>query len=256
MTPVELVVSRVVDAQPKGSTRHMALCPAHDDRGASLSIGEGRGGRALVRCFAGCSAPAIVAAIGLSLADLMPASDRASLRAEHEARNEIRRQLRANRPETLKRVLGSEIERARSERLRRDPGDTPHVRGADMRRAYARVEALLGVRMPRRRTSALERAFGGEMPYAVRDRRWEGYAPHDRDPQWPVLFHRGLELAAWRWAAISDPLTPPPARLPAPRERTPGGELYDHLAVQIGARLLRDHALHAGAARRGKAIVR
>ena len=33
----------------------VARCPAHDDRGPSLSIGEGADGRLLLKCFAGCS---------------------------------------------------------------------------------------------------------------------------------------------------------------------------------------------------------
>ncbi len=49
-------------------------CPSHDDRTPSLSIAEGENGRALVRCHAdhGCTAESITAALGLSLADLMP----------------------------------------------------------------------------------------------------------------------------------------------------------------------------------------
>jgi DNA primase len=49
-----------------------AKCPAHPDRTASLSIAEGDDGRALLHCFAGCPAADVVAAIGLSLADLFP----------------------------------------------------------------------------------------------------------------------------------------------------------------------------------------
>ena len=50
----------------------MAKCPGHDDGSASLSVAEGSDGRILVWCFAGCDAEAIVAALGLTLADLMP----------------------------------------------------------------------------------------------------------------------------------------------------------------------------------------
>ena len=46
-----------------------AQCPAHDDREASLSIGQGRD-RALVNCHAGCAKLDILAALGLSWADL------------------------------------------------------------------------------------------------------------------------------------------------------------------------------------------
>ena len=50
----------------------MARCPAHEDANPSLSISEGNDGRALLHCHAGCSADAIVGALGLTLAELMP----------------------------------------------------------------------------------------------------------------------------------------------------------------------------------------
>jgi len=49
-----------------------ARCPAHDDRLASLSIGEGDDGRVLVKCHAGCTVEEIVATLGLGLRDLFP----------------------------------------------------------------------------------------------------------------------------------------------------------------------------------------
>jgi hypothetical protein len=48
-----------------------AKCPAHDDQHASLSIATGRDGRTLLHCHAGCTAEQIVAALGLTLRDLM-----------------------------------------------------------------------------------------------------------------------------------------------------------------------------------------
>lgn len=50
----------------------IARCPAHEDRAASLSIGEGRNGGILLHCFAGCDASAICFAIGMSVSDLFP----------------------------------------------------------------------------------------------------------------------------------------------------------------------------------------
>jgi DNA-binding transcriptional ArsR family regulator len=46
------------------------LCPAHEDRHASLSVTEGEDGRVLAKCFAGCEVEQIVAAIGLTMRDL------------------------------------------------------------------------------------------------------------------------------------------------------------------------------------------
>jgi len=45
-------------------------CPAHEDDRPSLSIGMGEDGRVLLRCFAGCSLDAILAALRLDVADL------------------------------------------------------------------------------------------------------------------------------------------------------------------------------------------
>jgi len=54
-------------------------CPAHDDQNPSGTLAEGADGRALVRCHAGCSTEAILAAIGLRMNDLFaeepPASE-------------------------------------------------------------------------------------------------------------------------------------------------------------------------------------
>lgn len=55
-----------------------AICPAHDDKNPSLDIDEGRDGRILVHCWAGCSAEAIARAVNLSLSDLCPDEGRVS----------------------------------------------------------------------------------------------------------------------------------------------------------------------------------
>lgn len=55
-----------------GADRWMACCPAHQDKTASLSIKDLPDGRMLLHCFAGCEPDAVLAAIGLTFADLMP----------------------------------------------------------------------------------------------------------------------------------------------------------------------------------------
>lgn len=45
-------------------------CPAHDDHKPSLSVAEGDDGRVLLTCHAGCRPEDIVAALGLTMADL------------------------------------------------------------------------------------------------------------------------------------------------------------------------------------------
>jgi hypothetical protein len=53
-----------------GRGRWQARCPAHRDDNPSLSIAEGRDGRILVLCRAGCTTEAVVTAMGLSMRDL------------------------------------------------------------------------------------------------------------------------------------------------------------------------------------------
>lgn len=70
-TPIEIVLSRLEN--PRRSPRGwVARCPSHEDRFPSLSVAEGRDGRALVNCFAGCTAEEIVSALGLEMSDLFP----------------------------------------------------------------------------------------------------------------------------------------------------------------------------------------
>jgi hypothetical protein len=68
--PVENLVG-LLDAK-RSSKGWVAHCPAHDDTTPSLSIDEGADGRALVICHAGCSIEAVLAKLGLKLADLFP----------------------------------------------------------------------------------------------------------------------------------------------------------------------------------------
>ena len=68
-------VERKTDFLPQRSQSDWrAQCPAHDDKQPSLSISEGQDGRVLMYCHAGCETPSIVAAIGMEMCDLMPAS--------------------------------------------------------------------------------------------------------------------------------------------------------------------------------------
>jgi hypothetical protein len=67
---VQDVLARLEGVKQSGEGQYMARCPAHDDRHASLSIGRGDDGRALVDCKAGCSAGEVVKALGMKVADL------------------------------------------------------------------------------------------------------------------------------------------------------------------------------------------
>jgi hypothetical protein len=65
-------ITRLFDAKPTGNNQnqYIARCPAHDDKTPSLSIGIGTDGRTLIKCLAGCSTEAVLAAKGLKLSDL------------------------------------------------------------------------------------------------------------------------------------------------------------------------------------------
>jgi hypothetical protein len=67
--PVALMLSRLKGVKRAGN-EWTALCPAHEDTQASLSIGSGSDGRALVFCHAGCSASSVCESAGLKESDL------------------------------------------------------------------------------------------------------------------------------------------------------------------------------------------
>jgi hypothetical protein len=56
----------------KCSSGWIARCPAHEDKQASLSIGQGHDGCVLVHCHAGCTPEQIVSKVSLTMADLFP----------------------------------------------------------------------------------------------------------------------------------------------------------------------------------------
>lgn len=72
MTSLEILLAKMTGAKQAGNG-WSACCPVHDDRHASLSIAQGNDGTALVKCHAGCDTAAILAAVGMKLADLFPA---------------------------------------------------------------------------------------------------------------------------------------------------------------------------------------
>lgn len=67
--PVAALLARLQKVRTSGRG-HVALCPAHEDQNASLSIGTGKDGRAILKCHAGCSPAAVMAALGLGMTDL------------------------------------------------------------------------------------------------------------------------------------------------------------------------------------------
>ena len=68
--PTANILERLDGANETSRGQWEARCPAHDDRTASLCVGTGDDGRALVTCQAGCTIEAVCEAAGLTLADL------------------------------------------------------------------------------------------------------------------------------------------------------------------------------------------
>lgn len=72
----EVLLSRLTHVHPAGQGRWMATCPAHGSgKNKALSIAV-KGDRLLLHCFAGCSADAVLAALGLTWRDLYKGESR------------------------------------------------------------------------------------------------------------------------------------------------------------------------------------
>lgn len=71
MRPIDIVRHRIPNHRACGSG-YSACCPAHDDHSPSLSFREAEDGKVLIRCHAGCSLQAVLAAITLTHNDLFP----------------------------------------------------------------------------------------------------------------------------------------------------------------------------------------
>ncbi|BCX88502.1 putative DNA primase/helicase [Methylomarinovum tepidoasis] len=69
--PIDLILPRLEKAR-RSKNGWIARCPAHLDKTPSLGVRELDDGRVLIHCFSGCDAADVVAAVGLTLADLFP----------------------------------------------------------------------------------------------------------------------------------------------------------------------------------------
>lgn len=77
-------------AKPNGS-QWVARCPAHADKGPSLSLAA-KNGKLLVHCFAGCTLEAICAAAGIKVRDLF-SEPRAPRRPEPRIVRDVQEQI-------------------------------------------------------------------------------------------------------------------------------------------------------------------
>jgi len=69
---IEEVLGRLDSVRRLSDSGWIARCPAHHDQTPSLSIGVGRDDHVLLCCHAGCETSAVVAALGMTMADLRP----------------------------------------------------------------------------------------------------------------------------------------------------------------------------------------
>ncbi len=75
VTPIDLVLRGLSGVRQRQPGQWSARCPAHDDRGPSLSVRETSEKAVLLHCFAGCTVHDITAVLGLNKADLFPPRD-------------------------------------------------------------------------------------------------------------------------------------------------------------------------------------
>jgi CHC2 zinc finger len=68
---IDDILSRLEKVKQYNGRQWVACCPAHDDKTPSLAIKIGDENRVLMKCWAGCAIDEIVAAMDLSLSDLM-----------------------------------------------------------------------------------------------------------------------------------------------------------------------------------------
>jgi len=77
-----VAIAERLQARRVSPGRWIAKCPAHRDRAPSLTISDGREGRVLLHCFAGCPVEAILRHAGLSMGHLFPSTSKPAQRAD------------------------------------------------------------------------------------------------------------------------------------------------------------------------------
>lgn len=170
-------------ARSSGHRQWSARCPAHNDRSPSLSITEGRDGRVLLFCHAGCDIDEIAEALGIEIRDLFPDVPV----SWHTAKT-----VHAPTTATLCAALRREAELYR--KRHRIEGELLASELNEIRRAVAR---RLGVRLDDLPRLLHEGYYGGR----ERDTAWSALF------EW-ALFKSGVELLGAP-IAFSEALPPP-----------------------------------------------
>lgn len=78
MTPIDNILSRLEKVRQRQPGQWSARCPAHDDKGPSLSVRETPEGAVLVHCFAGCNSFEVAASVGVEMHELYPPREMAA----------------------------------------------------------------------------------------------------------------------------------------------------------------------------------
>jgi hypothetical protein len=68
----EEIIALFPGGRLRNDREYDCCCPTHEDRRASLGIGRGDNGGVVVKCQAGCETATVIAAVGMTLADLAP----------------------------------------------------------------------------------------------------------------------------------------------------------------------------------------
>lgn len=71
-SPIDRLLTRLERVKQTARGQWIARCPAHQDNAPSLSVKQCDDGTILLHDFAGCSPSDVLAAVGLTLADLFP----------------------------------------------------------------------------------------------------------------------------------------------------------------------------------------
>ena len=185
MTPQEIAAR--LNAESSGHGTWTALCPAHADRKPSLSIAEGREGRVLLFCFAGCAIEEIVRALSIELRDLfedVPAS---------------RRQAKTRCEPSAAELCGALYREA--EQYRERHGIAGALRTGELNELRRAVAARFGVVLD-------------DLPRLLHE---GGYGGRERDPAWSAVFEWALFVASVELLGVPIPfdetLEPPQAVL-------------------------------------------
>ena len=84
--PIDTILAQLSKVRQRQPGQWSACCPAHADKGPSLSVRENPDGSVLLHCFAGCPTSDVVAALGLDLADLFPPRQLSGREPKHPPR--------------------------------------------------------------------------------------------------------------------------------------------------------------------------